>query len=38
MTAADEAQSGAEDQQLNLDDAEVALVIAIKAWRERGRD
>ena len=38
MTAADEAQCGTEDQQLDLDDAEVALVVAIKLWRERGRD
>jgi hypothetical protein len=38
MTAADEAQYGTEDQQLDLDDAEVALVVAIKVWRERRRD
>jgi hypothetical protein len=38
MTAADEAQSGTEDQQTDLDDAEVALVVAVKLWRKRGLD
>jgi hypothetical protein len=34
ITAADEAQRGTEDQQLDLDDAEVALAAAVSAWRE----
>jgi hypothetical protein len=37
MTAADEAQHGTEDQQLDLDDAEVALAVAVRAWRDAGR-
>jgi hypothetical protein len=34
MTAADEAQCGIEDQQLDLDEAEVVLAAAVLAWRD----
>jgi hypothetical protein len=34
ITAADEAQRGTEDQQLDLDEAEVALAAAVSAWRD----
>jgi hypothetical protein len=37
MTAADEAQRGTLDQQLCLDDAEMALAAATMTWREAGR-
>jgi hypothetical protein len=37
ITAADEAQRGTVDQQLDLDDAEVMLAAAILAWRAAGR-
>ena len=34
MTAADEAQCGTEDQQLDFDEAEVVLAAAVLAWRD----
>jgi hypothetical protein len=37
ITAADEAQRGTEDQQLDLDEAEVVLAAAVLAWRDAGR-
>ena len=37
ITAADEAQRGTKDQQVNLDDAEVVLAAAVLAWRDAGR-
>jgi hypothetical protein len=37
MCAADEAQRGTDAQQSDLDDAEVALSLAVKEWREVGR-
>jgi hypothetical protein len=37
MTAADEEQRRTEDQQLDLDDAEIALAAAVLAWRAAGR-
>ena len=37
ITAADEAQCATEDQQLDLDDAEVALAAAVLAWRDACR-
>ena len=36
ITAADEAQRGTEDQQLDLDEAEVVLAAAVLAWRDAG--
>jgi hypothetical protein len=37
ITAADEAQRATEDQQFDLDDAEVVLAAAVLAWRDAGR-
>ena len=37
VTTADETQRGTEAQQLDLDDAEIALVVAVRAWRDAGR-
>jgi hypothetical protein len=37
ISAADEAQRGTETQQSDLDDAEVALSLAVKEWRDAGR-
>jgi hypothetical protein len=37
ITAADKAQRATEDQQLDLDDAEVMLAAAVLAWRDAGR-
>ena len=37
ITAADEPQRGTEDQQLDLDEAEVVLAAAVLAWRDAGR-
>jgi hypothetical protein len=37
MSAADEAQRGTATQQSDLDDAEVALSLAVKEWRGAGR-
>jgi hypothetical protein len=37
ITAADEPQRGTEDQQLDLDEAEVVLAAAVLAWRNAGQ-
>jgi hypothetical protein len=37
ITTADEEQRGTVDQQICLDDAEMALAAATMAWREAGR-
>jgi hypothetical protein len=37
ITAADETQRGTVDQQVCLDDAEMALAAATLTWREAGR-
>jgi hypothetical protein len=37
ITDADETQRGTEDQQLDLDAAEVVLVAAVLTWRDAGR-
>jgi hypothetical protein len=37
ITVADEGQRGTDDQQLDLDEAEVVLAAAVLAWRDAGR-
>lgn len=37
ITVAEDARRGTEDQQLDLDAAEVALVVAVRTWRDAGR-
>jgi hypothetical protein len=37
ISTADEAQRRTEDQQIDLDEAEVSLAAAVMTWREAGR-